>query len=674
MSPDWSEMRRLQGQSFLADTDSPDHDWLHKYIRPDDQPHVMAVIRTAIRERQTFELEHRVVRADGTIGWTYSKAIPLTGTDGEVVEWFGAASDVTARKEAEAKLQSQLARLHLLRQITHAIAERQDIQGIFHIVVRTLEEHLPADFCCICSYDPAANRLTVMNIGLRSASLATELAMSQQAHIEVDQNGLSSCVKGRLVHEPNIPALPFPFPQRLARGGLRSMVAAPLLDQNGVFGILIAARREAHSFSSGECEFLQQLSEHVALATNQAQLHQTLQRAYDDLRQTQEAVLQQERLLALGKMASGIAHDINNAISPIGIYTEMLLEREPGLSPRTRDYLEIIQRAIDDVAQTVARMREFYRVRESQQQLLPVDMNSLVPQVIELTRARWNDMAQQRGVTVDVRTDLSADLPAILGIESELRDVLTNLIFNAVDAMSGGGRLTVRTHVEPAPKPGTSTQERVVHLEVVDTGIGMDEETRRRCLEPFFTTKGERGTGLGLAMVYGCMQRHGADIDIRSIVGQGTTVRLSFTVPAIESGDVTPTALVQVISSRRILVVDDDPLILNSLRDTLEGDGHIVRTADGGQAGVDAFSTALGSSEPFQIVITDLGMPYLDGRKVATAVKAAAPGTVVLLLTGWGQRMVEDGDTPPYVDRVLSKPPKLRELRAALAELVNQRV
>ena len=173
MSPDWSEMQRLQGQSFLADTDSPDHDWLHKYILPDDQQHVMAVIRTAIRERQTFELEHRVVRADGTIGWTYSKAIPLTDTDGEVVEWFGAASDVTARKEAEVKLQSQLARLHLLRQITHAIAERQDIQSIFQIVVRTLEEHLPVDFCCICSYDSAANRLTVMNIGLRSASLAT---------------------------------------------------------------------------------------------------------------------------------------------------------------------------------------------------------------------------------------------------------------------------------------------------------------------------------------------------------------------------------------------------------------------------------------------------------------------------------------------------------------------
>ena len=153
----------------------------------------------------------------------------------------------------------------------------------------------------------------------------------------------------------------FPFPQQLARGGLRALVAAPLLVESKVFGVLIAARRAPHSFSSGECEFLRQLSEHVALAANQAETHGALQRAYDDLRQTQQAVLQQERLRALGEMASGIAHDINNALSPMALYTDALLEREQRLSAQGRGYLQIIQRAIDDVAQTVARMREFYR-------------------------------------------------------------------------------------------------------------------------------------------------------------------------------------------------------------------------------------------------------------------------------------------------------------------------
>ena len=176
----------------------------------------------------------------------------------------------------------------------------------------------------------------------------------------------------------------FPFPQQLASGGLRALVAAPLLVESKVFGVLIAARRAPHSFSSGECEFLRQLSEHVALAANQAEIHGALQHAYDDLRLTQEAILQQERLRALGGMASGIAHDINNALSPMVLYTDALLEREPQLSAQGRGYLKVIQRAIDGVAQTVARMREFSRQREPQLALAPIRMNRLVEQVIEL--------------------------------------------------------------------------------------------------------------------------------------------------------------------------------------------------------------------------------------------------------------------------------------------------
>ena len=359
-------------------------------------------------------------------------------------------NDITDRKLGEAKVQAQLARLNLLQQITRAIGERQDIQSIFQVVIRTLEEHLPVDFCCICLYEPAENCVIVTSVGAHSEAVAMELAMTAQARIEIDQNGLSQCVRGRLVYEPDISRVQFPFPQRLARGALRSMVAAPLLVESKVFGVLIAARQQAHSFSSGECEFLRQASEHVALAAHQAQLYSALQQAYDDLRQTQKAVMQQERLLALGQMASGIAHDINNAISPVAIYTDSLLERERNLSPSGRSQLETIQRAIDDVAHTVARMREFYRPREAQLALLPVDINAIVKQVMELTRARWSDMAQQRGIAIEMRTELGADLPAIMGAESEIREALTNLIFNAVDAMPDGGALTLRTRLAQA--------------------------------------------------------------------------------------------------------------------------------------------------------------------------------------------------------------------------------
>jgi CheY-like chemotaxis protein/anti-sigma regulatory factor (Ser/Thr protein kinase) len=270
---------------------------------------------------------------------------------------------------------------------------------------------------------------------------------------------------------------------------------------------------------------------------------------------------------------------------------------------------------------------------------------------------------------VEARVELAPDLPAILGVESELREALTNLVFNAVDAMPAGGTVTLRTRLAAAARraDGAATPPHV-HLEVSDTGVGMDEETRRRCLEPFFTTKGERGTGLGLAMVYGIMQRHSAEIAIASAPGTGTTVQLRFPVPAERSAVAEDAAPVLAAPWRvTILLVDDDPLVLQSLQDTLEIEGHVVVTANSGHAGIAAFQAAQAQGAPFALVITDLGMPYVDGRQVASAVKRASPSTPVILLTGWGQRLVEEGEVPPHVDRVLNKPPRLRELRDTLA-------
>ena len=572
-------------------------------------------------------------------------------------------SEVGQRKNTEQRLQTQLERLSLLHQITRAIGERQDIQSVF-LAVNRLEDNLPVDFGCVCLYHPTTEADRI--VAALQRELAIELALTNRAHIDIQQNGLSRCVHGQLIYEPDVSQADLPFAQRLARGGLRAVVSAPILFESQVFGVLITARREPQSFSSGECEFLRQLSEHVALAAHQAQVHSALQQAYDDLRQTQHTVMQQERLRALGQMASGIAHDINNAISPVALYTEILLEQEPNLSERARGYLETTQRAISDVAHTVARMREFYRQREPELILAPVDLSRLVQQVADLTRARWSDMPLQRGIVIELRTELAAGLPAIAGIESELREALTNLVFNAVDAMPDGGTLTLRTRAAPG-----APAAQYVHVEVADTGLGMDEETRRRCLEPFFTTKGERGTGLGLAMVYGITQRHNADIEMESRVGGGTTVHLRFPVPVATAAE-SQTEVARAMPARlRILSVDDDPLLIKSLRDALEADGHAVVTASGGQEGIDVFKAAEERNERFAIVITDLGMPYVDGRKVARAVKNESPSTPVILLTGWGQRLVAEGDIPPHVDRVLNKPPKLRELRAALAELAS---
>jgi len=568
---------------------------------------------------------------------------------------------------SESKLHAQLGRLSLLQHITRATGERQDLPSIFQVVLGSLEENLPIDFGCFLLHDAVAQSLTVGALGVAGRTFAERLGFTEALNVPIDQNGLSRCVAGQLVYEPDVVQVPFPFPQRLAAAGLRSLVIAPLIVENQVFGVLVCTRRGDHAFSSGECEFLKQLSEHVALASHQSRLYGALQQAYDDLRQSQHTVMQQERLRALGQMASGIAHDINNAISPVSLYTESLLEREPNLSERARGYLTTIQRAIEDVARTVARMREFYREREAQLTLERVEVNRAVRQVVELTQPRWSDLPQQRGVMVDLKTDLAESLPDIMGAEHEIRDALTNLIFNAVDAMPAGGTLTVRTR---RVMDGGGAER--VFIEVTDTGVGMDDDTRRRCLEPFYTTKGERGTGLGLAMVYGMIQRHSAELDIDSVVGQGTTVRLNF--PARSSSEVSSSHQVTpaVLGRRlRILLVDDDPMLIKSLQDTLQEDGHVITATHGGQAGIDTFAAGLKRGDRFDIVITDLGMPHVDGRKVASSIKGLSSATPVILLTGWGQRLIAANDIPAHVDKVLSKPPRLHELRAALTELAT---
>lgn len=639
-------------------------------LSPENNEALRAEFLRVIGQKQRIAYrEIDVIKKDGSVGNMVFSWSPLIA-QGEVKGVVGTVLDMTARKRAEQTLATQLARLDLLSRTTRAIAERQDLPSIFQVVVRNLEDNLPIDFGCVGLYEAVQEELTVVSVGMKSQLVAQELSLTCQARIAIDQNGISRCVHGELVYEHDISQAPFPFAERLARGGLRALVMAPLLVESSVFGVLVAARRQPGSFSSGDCDFLRQLSEHVALAAHQAQLYKALQTAYDDLRRTQQAAMQQERMRALGQMASGIAHDINNAITPVAIYTESLLETEPNLSQRGREYLQTIGRAIDDVAATIGRMREFYRPRQAQLTVQRVQLNGLVEQVVNLTRARWSDMPQQRGVTIVLRTELAPALPTINGVEGEIREALTNLILNAVDAMPGGGSLTVRTRVANGAGDGVVSQR--VQVEVVDTGLGMDEDTRRRCLEPFFTTKGERGTGLGLPMVYGVARRHGAELEIVSAVGKGTTMRLEFPASATMPGQAGPGQTASGPPLRlRILAVDDDPMLLKSLRDALELDGHVVVTVNSGQEGIDAFTSVCGTEMAFAVVISDLGMPNVDGRQVAAAIKEVSPDTPIILLTGWGHRLEAAGDMPENVNYVLNKPPKLHEIRHALARCVT---
>ena len=248
--------------------------------------------------------------------------------------------------------------------------------------------------------------------------------------------------------------------------------------------------------------------------------------------------------------------------------------------------------------------------------------------------------------------------------------MLTNLIFNALDAMPKGGTITIKTlRAHPAPETGgdrSGAPSERVSLEVSDTGVGMTEETRQRCLEPFFSTKGERGSGLGLAMVYGTVKRHRGTLDLNSAVGAGTRVTLCFPAESATEA-LAPRRSALPARSLDVLVVDDEPMARDVMSQYLTGDGHRVQTASNGHEGLEQFKAG-----HFDVVLTDQAMPGLNGGELAGLIKALAPTVPVILITGFGDILEATDGQPAGVDLILTKPVSIAVLRETLAELTAQ--
>jgi CheY-like chemotaxis protein len=369
-------------------------------------------------------------------------------------------------------------------------------------------------------------------------------------------------------------------------------------------------------------------------------------------------VIQQERLRALGQMASGIAHDFNNALVPILGFCELLQIRPDILAdrPKALGYLETIQTAAKDAASVVSRLREFYRADKGHKPFAPVNLKRLLEQTITLTRPKWKEQAQAAGVTIDVAIELEP-VPPIAGEESALREVLTNLIFNAVDAMPNGGTLTLRTR-----QVGDTGV-----IEVADTGTGMTEEVRQRCLEPFFSTKGEHGTGLGLSMVFGIVQRHSGTLDLQSEPGKGTTFSIKLPLMDAVVDGVAQAKKPKAQRALRILVVDDEAPVRDTLSAVLMIDGHDVSLATDGAEGLKRF----GAGE-YDLVITDKAMPGMNGDQMAAAIKSVAPEMPIILLTGFG--LFYDKKDFPDINVLASKPVRIPALREAIATAMGEAV
>jgi PAS domain S-box-containing protein len=368
-------------------------------------------------------------------------------------------------------------------------------------------------------------------------------------------------------------------------------------------------------------------------------------------------VIREQKFRTLGSLAAGVAHNINNRLTPVLGWTEMLLERlaagETVDLEELKHALTVINQGAADSVGTVRRLQEYSRpgrVRGPE----AVQLRDVVEHLLALTRPQWDNEAARRGIKYDIDLRLEP-APAILAVASEIREALLNILENALAAMERGGKLTINVR---------TAGDRAV-VSVADTGKGMSEDVRKLVFEPFFTTRsGEGGTGLGLSLAQEIVFRYGGTIGLESTEGVGTTFTLSFPGMGVEAQK--PALFLPVLESLRILAVEDEPEVLDVVRAMLTHAGHAVVTAASGREALELFAR-----EPVELVITDLGMPGMTGLALAAEIKSrrAVP---VILLTGWAEEL-EEGTTGA-VDVVVAKPFNRERLLDALARAVPDRV
>jgi len=436
------------------------------------------------------------------------------------------------------------------------------------------------------------------------------------------------------------------------------VLSIPILSREKVLGVInVTNRRTGASFEEEDMAFLSSLASQAAVAIERARHFEDLQKAYQSLKDTQTHLVESERLNAVGQLAAGVAHDFNNLLTGVLGQAELLkmdLAASPPAIESSRKRAELLETLALQGAAAVRRMQDFTRIRKDTPSGA-VDLNAVMRTAVEVTRGKWKDECLAQGVQVNVRME-PGKIPPTAGNSAELTQVVSNLIFNAVEALSGGGEILL----------STQSDGKEIRLSVADNGIGMSPEVQQRIFEPFFTTK-ELGQGLGMSIIYGIVARHGGEVTICSEEKKGSTIemRLPVVAPAAMKGGADRGKAVPV-GPKRVLIVDDSDINRALFEGYLIRLGHKVRVAENGQEALSIFER-----EGADLVITDLSMPGLSGWEVAEGVKKRNPNVPVILVSGWAIQQGEPRIRESGVDRVLQKPCPIARFQEVVQETLG---
>ena len=600
----------------------------------------------------------------------------------------------------EASLQAQL---RLLNRVAQAAAGNLEMAAIFEASLRELDRHLPMCVSAVWLAEADAPlsdegvdqdrqktgtaendgppKLAGSHSAVSDAAVWLRLAAASTGQgTRAGELGLIPETRLPLAHTPFAPcwqdteggvytnwqateAAPAKVTAETSGAELTGQVSYPcfatlLRAGNRIVGILQSVCSRPTGFKSEQVQLLYLVADLLGPAISNCQLFDRLRVTYEELRTTQAQLIRNEKLRALGELASGVAHDFNNSLCGVVGFLEITM-MDKLLSSSNRANLELARTCALDAAKTVHRIQDFARARPKDAVFLPLDLSELVRETVELTRPKWENLDRSRAQRIVLQMNV-VSAGSILGNAAELREVLTNLVFNAVDAMPQGGTLTVRTW----------SRDEAVWVSVGDTGIGMLPAVQQRLFEPFFTTKGERGNGMGLSVAFGIVKHHGGDITVASEVGRGSTftIRLPAASPKHARSPGDKAGKVQAVASGdpafpslRVLVVEDEDAVRQFLASVLAKLGHQPRLTCNGNEAMQAFA-----EESFDVVVTDMGLPGINGQEVARRIAERAPGMPIVLLTGWADQLKSEAKPLPCITRILGKPVTTQELAATL--------
>ncbi len=547
-----------------------------------------------------------------------------------------------------ARVRREKDRLAALLTVSHAVLNSLELDVILATIAQQVRQVIEVDECTVFLIDAAGEVLTpaVCDAArFRDEMMAMRLRVGEGITGTVARTGRGEIVNSaeddpRAAHVPGTP------PEE------SSLMCVPMLARDKVVGVITLARLGTRSFEQEDLELVTLFAAQCSTALANARIFDELRRAYDELRQTQVQLVQSEKLNALGQMAAGVAHDFNNILAAILARTQLLMREVR--DPEAVRQLAVIEQAARDGAEAVRRVQEFTRIRHDEG-FSTVDVNTVIADVVELTRAAWETDAKARGIAIRVHGRMEARR-SLRGSASELREVLTNLILNAVDAMPRGGELFLSS--------GDVGDDVVVRVR--DTGVGMEPELSGRIFDPFFTTKAGKGTGLGLSVAYGIVTRHHGSITVDSRPQGGTEFVLRFPGHEPSSPAAPGVRETEGVPRVPVLVVDDEEPVVAVLVETLTGLGLEATPALGGRQGLEAFERLRPA-----IVFSDLGMPDLNGWDLAAAVKARSPDTQMILVTGWGTQIEPAAARARGADFILPKPFTLDEVERVVRRAIE---